>query len=153
MCTDAGAAWGFISAVSLFLFLLDRDMYPGTFVFRLHLLLISCKYLLIFFCCSSGKSSIVLVMGDSPPVLLNLAHDDGYSHKPIFSWIPLLNFCAICPVWGILCCCVSCSSEDPGIVADYSDVPAALWSVKGCSERSSRSRALFLLRLEMLVAP
>lgn len=92
-------------------------------------------------------------MGDSPPALLNLAHDDGYSHKPVFSWISLLNFHAICPVCGILCCRVGRSSEDPGIIADYSDVPDALWSAKGCGERSSYSRALFVLRLEMLMAP
>lgn len=49
MCTDAGAVWGFISAVSLFFSVLGRGMYPSTFVFHLHVFLISCKYLLTFF--------------------------------------------------------------------------------------------------------
>lgn len=43
-----GGCLGFHLYSLPFLFLLDRDMYPSTFVFRLHLLLISCKYLLIF---------------------------------------------------------------------------------------------------------
>lgn len=52
MCTDAQADG--LSGVSslqspFFSLLLDRDMYPGRFVFHLHLFLFSYKYLLIFF--------------------------------------------------------------------------------------------------------
>lgn len=64
----------------------------------------------------------------------------------------LLNFHAVCPVWGLLSCCIGCFSEDPGVIADSSNAPAALRSAKECSERSSRSRALFVFRLEMLRA-
>lgn len=54
-------------------------------------------------------------MGDS-----SLAHgDDRCSCKPVSSWISLLNFHAICPVWGqMIHFCGGCSSKDPGIVAD-----------------------------------
>lgn len=133
-----------------FSLLLDGAMYPGRSIFHLHLFLFSCKYLLIFCCCcSSGKSSTVLVMGDS----FSLARDDGCSCKPVSSWITLLNFHAICPVWGqLICSCSGCSSKDPGLVADSSSAPAALWSVKESSKKSSRFGVVFVLRPETLRA-
>lgn len=66
-------------------------------------------------------------------------HDDGCSCKPVYSWITLLNFHAICPVWGqLICSCDGCSNKDPGIVADSSNAPAAL-----CVQRNAVKKQLF----------
>lgn len=109
----------------------------------------TCWFFCCCCCCSSGKSSTVLVMGDS----FSLARDDGCSCKPVSSWITLLNFHAICPVWGqLICSCSGCSSKDPGLVADSSSAPATLWSVKESSKKSSCFGVVFVLRPEMLRA-
>lgn len=117
------------SLLFFFLYLLDRDMYPGTFAFHLHLFLISCKYLLIFVAVLANLS-IVLVMGDSL-VLLSLARDHGYFCTPACSCIFLLNFHHICPVSG-LCGCSGCSGAGEGTAADSSNAPVALHMVAKC---------------------
>lgn len=129
-----------LQSLLFFLYLLDRDMYPGTFAFHLHLFLISCKYLLIFVAVLATLS-IVLAMGDSP-VLRNLARDHGCFCTPFFSCIFLLSFHVICPVWGLRGCS-GLSGAGEGIAADSQQCSSCLAKGGKMQERSSHAWALF----------